>query len=62
MILLILVYVRVFQVLTHPASGVKPLYEMCLDYISQSNTEQPENKDIVTDILSRWLINVIKGN
>ena len=35
---------------------------MCLDYISQSNTEQPENKDIVTDILSRWLINVIKGN
>lgn len=33
--------------------GVRPLYEMCLDYISQSETEQPQNEDMVTDIRSR---------
>lgn len=34
--------------------GVKPLYEICLDYISRCNeAEQPENMEIVTDINSR---------
>ena len=29
---------------------------MCLDYISQRNTDQPQNDDLVTDILSRSVL------
>ena len=35
---------------------MKPLYEICLDYISRCNeAEQPENMEIVTDINSRFV-------
>lgn len=38
-----------------PFTGVKPLYDICLDYISQTNTEKPDNADMASDVLSRYV-------